>query len=126
MKEQLKELFEEYGYISYKEGLFQLGSNEPDRTRQKEILLQAESLITNKVRKQVANEILEENYEVIKKDIRNEVLEEVKKEVEKIPEILGCVGIFVHSSPGEAKGWCCPRHYGQYDISTLITQLKQN
>ena len=54
----------------------------------------------------------------------NFVLDLVEKEVGKLPEVSGCVGIFMHTSPTEAKEWCCPRHYGQSDISTIINNLR--
>lgn len=47
------------------------------------------------------------------------VIERVREEVQDFLNITGCVGIFQSSSPTEAKGWCCPRHYGQNNILSL-------
>lgn len=47
--------------------------------------------------------------------------QQIIEELTAVVESTGCIGIFTPVSPNEAKGYCCPRHYGQIDI---ISKLK--
>jgi len=46
---------------------------------------------------------------------KEEIWREAEGVVKSLVEEIGCVGVFLATSPTETKSWCCPRHYGQND-----------